>query len=83
MCPLHGRGHNMNSCKVILAQTKAMNLTWLTARVDGKGRVRLQGAKKLPAKGEDMNALVANTVQSVLTTNKLKKDKASSESVSE
>ena len=66
----------MNLCKVILAQAKAMNLTWSTARIDGKGRVRLQSAKKLRAKGEDMNDLVANTVQSVLTTNKLKKDKA-------
>ena len=73
----------MNSCKVILAQTKAMNLTWSTAHGGGAGRVRFQGAKKLPSKGKELNDLVTNAVKSVLTTNKSLKSKASSDSGSE
>ena len=52
----------MNSCKAILAQEKAIKLTWSTARRGGAGRVRSQGAKKRLYKGEELNALVSNAV---------------------
>ena len=85
MGPLHEPGHNMNMnlCKAMMAQAKAMKSTWLTARSDGAGCVRFQGAKKRPAEGEEMNSLVDNAVRSFLTTNTFKKAKASSDSGSE
>ena len=83
VCPLHGLGHDMNSCKAILEQAKAMNLTWSTACSGGVVRVRFQGAKKRPDEVEELNALVAKAVKAVLTTNKHKKPKASSDSGSE
>ena len=73
----------MNSFNVILAQAKATKSTWSTTRGGGACHVRFQGNKKRLAEGEEMNVLVANAVKSVFTTNKLKKDKASSDPVSE
>ena len=67
----------------MLAQAKSMNSTWSTACNGGAGRVRFQGAKKRPAKGETLNSLVENVVKSVLKPNKRKRAKASSESRSE
>ena len=83
MCPLHGPGHNMNSCKVMLAQSKGMKSTWSTARCSGTGRVKFQGAKERPAKGNDLNALVVNTVKLVLKLNKRKRASSPCESGSE
>ena len=83
MFPLYGPGHDMNSCKVMLAQAKSMKLTWLDACGSGAGRVRFQGAKNIPAEGEDMNALASNAVKEVIKPNKILKAKASSESGSE
>ena len=83
MFPLHGPGQDMNSCKVILEKSKAMKQTWLTARGGGAGRVRDPGAKKRPAKDEELNSLVTNVVKEVLITDKNFKAKASSDSVSE
>ena len=60
-----------------------MKLTWSTACGGCTGRVRFQGDKKRPVEGEDLNALVANNVKSVLNTNTLKNSKASSNSESE
>ena len=73
----------MDSCKIIMEQAKAMNSTCSTACGGGAGRVRFQGAKKFPDKGEDLNALVYNKLKEVLKTNKHLKAKASSDSVSE
>ena len=67
----------------MLEQSKAMKSTCLTDIGSGTGRLRFQGTKKRPAKGEELNSLVANAVKSVLTINKRKKAKASSESASE
>ena len=83
VCPLHGPGHDMNSCKFMLAQAKSMKSTCLTAHSGGAGRVRFQGAKKPLAKGKKLNNHVANAVKAVITTNKHKKYKASSDSGSE
>ena len=58
MCPLHDPGHDMEFCKVMLAQAKAMKSTWSTACGGGAGHVKFQGAKKLPTKGKELNALV-------------------------
>ena len=73
----------MKLCKVMLAQAKCMNLTRSTANRAGTFHVRFQGAKKRPAKGEELNTLVANAVKAFLTTNKHKKSKVSSDYVSE
>ena len=83
VCPLHGPGHDVNSCKVMLAQSKSTKSTWLTAHGGGAGRVRFQGAKKRPYEGKELNALIDNAVNVVLTTKKLKKAKDSSDYVSE
>ena len=58
---------------LMLEQTKAMKSTWLTARGDGAVRVRFQGTKKSLAKGEELNALVANAVKAVLNTKNVKR----------
>ena len=83
MFPLNGPVHNMNSCKVMLAQSKGMKSTWSTARGSGAGCVKFQGDKKRPAKGNDLNALVVNTVKLVLKLNKHKRDRSPFESGSE
>ena len=83
MCPLHGPGHDMNSCKVVLAQAKAKKSTWSATHGGGTCCVRFQGAKKCPAKGEEINALLANPVKLVLTTNTRKKAMALIDSGSE
>ena len=67
----------------MLAQAKAMKLTWWTSCDGGAGRVRFQGSKKRPDEGKELNSVVANVVKTVLTTNKRKKSKASSDSGSE
>ena len=66
MGPLHGPGNNINSCKFMLAQSKAIKSTCLTAHGGGAGRVTFHGAKNLPAEGKELNALVTNTVKKVL-----------------
>ena len=53
VCPLHGTGHDMNSCKVMLAQSKSIKSTWLTACGGGAGRVRFQANKKCPSEGKE------------------------------
>ena len=63
MRPLNGPGHEMNSYKAMLEQAKSMKSAWSTARGGGAGRVRSQVAKKRPAKGKELNALVANAVK--------------------
>ena len=73
----------MNSCKIMLVQAKSMKSIWLTACGGGAGRVRFQGAKKRPAKGKELNDLVANAVKSVFTTSTRKQAKDLSELVSE
>ena len=80
---MNGPDHDKNLFKVMMEQSKAMKLTWLTACWGGAGCIRFQGAKKHPAKGEDLNALVSNSVKLVPITNKRLKAKASSDSRSE
>ena len=48
--PLHGPGHNMNSWKVMQAQTKFMKLTWSTTCGGEAIRVRFWSTKKRLAK---------------------------------
>ena len=67
----------------MLSQDKATKSTWSTARGGGAGHIRLQGAKKCPAEGEELNAIFANAVKAVLTTNRRKKAKDLSDSGSE
>ena len=66
-----------------MSQAKEMRLTWSTARSYGAGRVRFQGAKKLLAKSEDLNALVSNAVKEVIKTDKHLNAKSKNESDSE
>ena len=80
VCPMHGPGNYMNSCKVILAQAKAMKSTWSTSCGGVAGRVRFQGAKKRPPEGEERDDIVANKLKSVLNTNKCLTANASIES---
>ena len=63
MGPLHGPTHDINLCKVVQSEVKAMKLTWLTARGSGAGRVRFQGTKNCPTEGQELNDIVANTVK--------------------
>ena len=70
----------MNSCKVVLAQSRYMKLTWLTARGGGAGRLRFQVAKKRPVKGEDINSLVSKALKEDIKPNKRLKAKASNDS---
>ena len=67
--PLNGTGNDMNSCKVMLAQAKAMKSTWLDACGGGAVRVRFKDAKKRPAEVEELNAIFSNAVKAVLTKN--------------
>ena len=83
MCHLQVPGHNMRSCKVVLAQAKATKLTWPTVRGGGTGRVRFQGAKNRQDEGEELNDLVDNMIKEFLTTNKGLDYKASINSGSE
>ena len=80
MCPLHGPGNDMNLCKVMMAQAKAMKSTWLTARRVYTGCVRFQDNKKRLAKVKELNALVANAVKEALKYNERLKSKDSSDS---
>ena len=80
MWPLHGPGHNMNSWKVMLAQSNAMKSTWLTARGGSAGSVSFQGAKKRPGEGEELHDIVSNAVKEVLKSNKSLNAKYSSDS---
>ena len=56
----------------MLAQAKAMELIWSTSCGGRAGRLRFQGAKKLPYEREELNALVTNTVTKVLKNKRLK-----------
>ena len=47
----------------MLAQAKAMELTWSTICDGGAGRVRFQSIKKRPYKGKELNALVSNVAK--------------------
>ena len=73
----------MNSWKVILEQTKAMKFTWSTARGGSAGHIRFQGAKKRPAEGKDLNAILYNAVIEVIKSNRHLNYKAPSNSGSE
>ena len=64
--PLHETGNDMIFCKLMQAQSKGMKSTWLTVCGCGAGRVRFQGAKKRPHKGQEPNTLVVNAVKEVL-----------------
>ena len=70
MFPLYGPGQNINLCKEMPAQAKAMKSTWLTASVVGAGNMRFHGTKKHLAKGEELNDLVTNAVKDILKPNK-------------
>ena len=60
-CPLHVPGQDMNSCKDVYTQAKSIKEIWLSARRVG-GHVKFVGAKKRPAKDEELNMLVALVV---------------------
>ena len=62
MCPLHVPGHDMNSCKVIKAQAKAMKLNWSTYRGSESRRLQFQGTKKHPSEFQKLNDIVAIAV---------------------
>ena len=62
---MHGPGHDMNSCKVVLEQSKSMKSNSSTARGGSTGRVKFQGTRKRPAKGEELNTLVSDAVKEV------------------
>ena len=66
MCPQHGPGHDMNSCKVIQKQAKYMKAKWSTANGGGEGYMRFQVDKKRMAKGIVLNDLVASVVKYTL-----------------
>ena len=69
----------------MLAQSKSMNSAWSSARGAGGGAgcIMFQGAKKSPAEGKELDALVANAVKYILTTKTCKNAKTSSDSGSE
>ena len=52
------------------AKAKDMKSTWLTVNRGRAGHVWFKGAKKRPAEGQYLNALVANTVKEILKSNK-------------
>ena len=83
MGPLHGPTHDINLCKVVQSEVKAMKLSWLTARGSGAGCVRFQGTMKRPAKGEELNALVTNALKEIIKSNRRLKYKAEKNSGSE
>ena len=60
-----------------------MKLTWSPACGGGSVRVRFQGDKKLPSKGEELNTLVINAVKEILKYNKCVKAKDEHDSGSE
>ena len=76
MCPLYGHVHDMNSCKVMKAQSKSMKKNLSTSRGSKVGRLQFQGAKKRPAKGQELNTLVSNAISEVLKQNKRAKSAA-------
>ena len=59
----------MNLFKVMQAQAKARNSTWLTAHGGGSGCMQLQGAKKRLFEGKELNALVTNAVKKFIKSN--------------
>ena len=59
----------MNLCKVIQAQAKSIKVTWSYARVRGK-KVKLLGAKKRSADGEELNTLVLLSVEKAMKMTK-------------
>ena len=66
---------DMNSCKVIQAQSISMKAIWFSAH-GGRGRVKFAGAKKLLADGEELNTLVASYMAKDVKINKKSKEKA-------
>ena len=74
ICPLHGPGHDANSCKVLQNQAKSMKNTYESNR-GGGDYVRRSGAHKRDARGEELNALVASAVAKALKTRKRSKGK--------
>ena len=73
MCPLPGPGNDIESCKVMQVQDKYMKQTRSAACGGGAGYMRFQGTKKLLTEGQQLNALVANTVKEVIKQNKCSK----------
>ena len=78
--PLYGPGHDMNLCKVIQAQSKAIKPTWSTASGGRAGHMRFQATNKYPSGVQDTNDLVANTVKEVLKAKKRAKATAAQDS---
>ena len=70
----------MTLCKIMMPQAKSMRSNWSNACAAVAVCVRFQVAKKHPDEGKDLNAIVANTLKAVLTTNKCLKANASIES---
>ena len=66
VCPLCGPLHDMNSCKLMQAQAKAMSSTWSISRGGGGGRVQFQGTKKHPAEGQKLNTIVVDVVKYII-----------------
>ena len=64
-------------------KSKAMKSIWLTYCGGVAGHLQFQGAKKRPAKVQEMNALVASVVSEVLKQKNRTKDTAAHNSVSE
>ena len=73
VCPLHGPGNDINLFKVMQAQAKAMKSIWLIDCSGGSGWVRLQGDKKRPAEGQELNTILDNVVKEFLNQNKCEK----------
>ena len=63
---MHGPGHNLKTCKLMHAQSKAMKLTWSTTCGGIICCVQFQGANKCPTKVQELNALVANELKEVI-----------------
>ena len=62
VCPLYGTGHDINLCKVMMAQAKATKSIWSTACGGGADLVKFQCTKKRPSKAKELNDLVSNAV---------------------
>ena len=73
----------MNFCKVMQAQDKDTQLTWLNARCGITVHVSFQSTKKRLAEGQELNALVANTVKEEPKSNKCEKYMSAHDSWSE
>ena len=65
------------------AQTKDTKSTWLTAPGGRVGCVQFQGIKKRLSEGQELHALVDNTLKEVIKKNNCAKAAAAHDSVSE